>query len=45
MKKISIVIPAYFEEAVIEECYIRVKKSLEEISDYTYEMVFVDDRK
>lgn len=43
MKKISIVIPAYFEESVIEECYKRVKKSLSEINDYEYEIIFIDD--
>jgi len=43
MKKISVVIPAYFEEAIIEECYNEIKKSLQEIENYSHEMIFVDD--
>lgn len=31
MKKISVVIPMYYEEQVAEECYIRVNKVLERI--------------
>ena len=44
MKKISIVIPVYFEEEVVEKCYERLLNVLEQISsNYTYEMIFVND--
>lgn len=43
MKKISIVIPMYFEEEVAEECYTRTKKALEKLEKYEYEIVFVND--
>ena len=42
-KKISLVIPMYCEESVIEECYIRVKENLNKISEYDYEIIFIDD--
>lgn len=44
MKTISIVVPAYNEEDVIEIFYEETKKVLDEIKDkYDYEMVFIDD--
>lgn len=43
MKKISVVIPMYFEESVAEECYNRVKNVLEKLENYDYEIVFVND--
>ena len=43
MKKISLVIPMYYEEQVAEECYKRVTKVLKEIKDYEYEIIFVND--
>ena len=42
-KKISLVIPMYYEEKVVEECYKRVKASLEKIKKYEYEIIFVND--
>lgn len=42
-KKISLVIPMYYEELVVEECYRRVKENLLKIPDYDYEIVFVND--
>ena len=44
MKKISIIVPAYNEEEVIEMFYdktIEVLKKLE--NEYTYELIFIDD--
>ena len=44
MRKVSIVIPMYYEEQVAEECYKRVHKvvtDLNELSDY--EIIFVND--
>lgn len=43
MKKISIVIPMYFEEEVAKECYSRTKKVLEKLNKYEHEIVFVND--
>ena len=43
MKKISLVIPMYYEEQVAEECYKRVTKVLKELKDYDYEIIFVND--
>lgn len=45
MKKISVVIPMYNEEQVLEECYIRVSKVLyaQKDKDYDYEIIFVND--
>ena len=43
MKKVSLVIPMYYEEEVAEECYKRVKDVLTSLKDYEYEIVFVND--
>jgi len=43
MKKISIIIPTYNEEEVIKISYLRVKKVLEELDSYDYEIIFIDD--
>ena len=43
MKKISVVIPMYYEEEVANECYERMKKVLNNISNYEYEIIFVND--
>lgn len=42
MKKISIVLPVYFEEKVVNTTYSRVKDVLSKIS-YDYEIIFVND--
>ena len=34
MKKVSVVIPMYYEEEVAEECYKRVSKTLKELKEY-----------
>ena len=36
MKKISVVIPMYYEEEVVKECYIRTKVVLNEDNNWTY---------
>ena len=36
MKKISVVIPMYYEEEVAQECYNKMTKVLENIKDYDY---------
>ncbi len=43
MKKISVVIPMYYEEEVANECYNRMKNVLSSIPDYSHEIVFVND--
>ncbi len=42
-KKISVVIPMYYEEKVVTECYNRLKNVLEKLNNYDYELIFVND--
>lgn len=43
MKKISVIIPMYYEEEVAEECYKRMTEVLSKITDYDYELICVND--
>ena len=43
MKKISVVIPMYYEEEVANECYNRTKEVLESLKQYDYEIIFIND--
>ena len=43
MKKISVVIPMYYEEEVANECYTRMKKVLGDLKNYEHELIFVND--
>lgn len=43
MKKISILIPAYNEEAVLDSLYTRLGKLANEAKDYNFEFLFVND--
>ena len=43
MKKISVVIPMYYEEKVAEECYRRTKEVLIKIENYEHEIIFIND--
>ena len=43
MKKISVVIPMYYEEEVAQECYERMTNVLKGINNYEYEIIFVND--
>ena len=44
MKKISFVIPMYYEEEVAEECYKRVSKVIEKLfEEYDGEIIFIND--
>ena len=43
MKKISIVIPVYNEEKVLEISYNKIKNILENIEQYDYEIIFIND--
>ncbi|NUM82270.1 glycosyltransferase family 2 protein [bacterium] len=41
--RLSIVIPVYCEEMLIEQCHARIKKALESLSKYEHEIIFVND--
>lgn len=43
MKRVSVVVPMYYEEEVANECYNRITKVLKELSNYKYEIIFVND--
>ena len=43
MKKVSVIVPMYYEEEVAEECYKRLKRVLESINNYNYELIFIND--
>ena len=43
MKKISVVIPMYYEEEVAQTCYERVTAILKNLENYDYEIIFVND--
>lgn len=43
MKKISVVIPMYYEEEVANECYKRMTDILSKIEGYDYELICVND--
>lgn len=43
MKKITVIVPMYFEEAVVSECYKRLKEVLTSLNGYEYEIICVDD--
>ncbi len=42
-KKVSIVVPMYYEEKVVEECYKRLSNVLNSIKSYDYEIIFIND--
>lgn len=43
MKKVSVIVPMYYEELVVNECYERLIKVLNSIKDYEYEIIFIND--
>ncbi len=43
MKKISVVIPMYYEEEVAQECYNKMTQVLSNIKDYDYEIICIND--
>ena len=43
MKKVSVVIPMYYEEEVANECYNRTKKVLNSLKNYDHEIIFIND--
>ena len=43
MKKVSVVIPMYYEEEVAKECYNKMTEVLTKIDGYEYEIICVND--
>lgn len=43
MKKVSVVIPMYYEEKVAKHCYERILETLNSLEKYDYEIIFVND--
>ena len=43
MKKISVVVPMYYEEEMVNACYSELKKTLTSLKKYEYELIFVND--
>ena len=43
MKKISVVVPMYYEEEIVNICYKELKNILTNIKNYDYEIIFVND--
>ena len=43
MKKISIVIPVYNEEEVVEQCYKKITETMQSLTEYQYELIFIND--
>ena len=43
MKKISVVIPMYYEEEVAKECYNKMTEVLKKIDGYDYELICIND--
>ena len=43
MKKVSVVVPMYYEEDVVNACYNELKRILSKIRGYQYEIIFVND--
>lgn len=42
-KKISVIVPMYCEEKMVDQCYTKLTQTLQEINNYEYEMIYVDD--
>ena len=42
-QKISVIVPMYNEELVIEECYKRLKENITKLKKYDYELIFIND--
>ena len=42
-KKLSVIVPMYYEEEVAQECYDRMVTILKKLENYEYEIIFVND--
>ena len=45
MKKVTIIVPAYNEEESLPFLYERLKKLMDETSNYEFEILFVNEHK
>lgn len=43
MRIVSLVVPVYCEEEVIEECYKRIMSVMDSLVNYDHELIFVND--
>lgn len=43
MKKLSVVVPMYYEEEMVNTCYKELIKVLTSLKDYDYEIIFIND--
>ena len=43
MKKVSLVVPMYYEEKVVKECYKRLTEVFQKLENYEYEIIFIND--
>ena len=43
MKKISVVVPMYYEEEIVDVCYKELTNNLRKMKNYDYEIIFVND--
>ncbi len=43
MKKISVVVPMYYEEEMVDTCYQTLKKVLDKLTKYDYEIICIND--
>ncbi len=43
MYKISVVVPMYYEEEIVNECYTRLNNVFKQLNTYEHEFIFVDD--
>jgi len=43
MKIVTLIVPVYCEEEVIEECYRRIKSVMDSLTNYGYELIFIND--
>lgn len=43
MKKISVIVPMYYEEEIVDICYKEIKKVLKKIKKYEHEIIFIND--
>ena len=42
-RKVSLVVPMYYEEKVVKECYKRLTEVLQKLENYDYEIIFIND--
>ncbi|MDF2614055.1 MAG: glycosyl transferase family 2 [Clostridia bacterium] len=43
MKKISVVVPMYYEESMVRPCHEKLTAVMQSLTSYTYELIFVND--